>query len=586
MFVVFEGIDGSGKTTISNLVAQRLRERGLPVEHVREGGTFASPLVTRLREFGKDTRNLGMAPLTELLLYAARDAQLIAECIRPALERGSLVFSDRYLYSYEVLSHYGRSMPIEQVRTIIDAVADGLWPELVVLIDVDPHVARARRQVSKLIQKGAIGHSLPDQPIGGSRKGLQGLGNQHRLREGYLTLARQDPERWLVVNNSTNPARTGSSLSKIVNDLADAITRHWQSQSRSSIPVLYTGPDSGALSREAIPLADFDAGRDAFYRAVRARAIIEVPVAAYFLARLDDERAYGLREEWADQAPDAIAYGLRGLGDKRAWALRERLVARTPYHVARSLEGPEVDGEQAERMRARLFESQPAAVLSTLDGNDGDAAWEIRERLADSHMGRVVASLKDLDTERAWSLRDYYWSLIGAENATDPKALSRLIDSLRGLGGERAWGLRERYLELLPVAVLGSLFRLEDDRAWELRQRFVEQAPKVVLRTFDGSRDERAWELRAEYAPKVKESLGSMVGLDDDDAWGIREACREIWPSTTVKSLGVLGLRDRGREMALETLVHHPGNISLLKHITRLAVMAERAGEAGTGRAS
>jgi dTMP kinase len=586
MFVVFEGIDGSGKTTISNLVAERLRERGVPVEHVREGGTFASPLVNRLREFGKDTRNLAMAPLTELLMYTARDAQLISECIRPALGRGCLVFADRYLYSYEVLSHYGRDMPVEQVRTIIDAVADGLWPEMVVLIDVDPHVARARRQVSKLVKKGMMGHSMPDQPIGGSRKGLQGLGAQHRLREGYLTLARQDPERWLVVDNSTNPARSDTSLDDIVTELSDAITRHWHSVSRSSIPIIQTAPELSEPSHAAIPLANFDAGRDAFYRAVRARATIEIPVAAYFLAKLDDDRAYELRGLWAEQAADAVAYGLRGLGDDRAWALRDRLLATTPYHVARSLSGPAVEGERAERMREALYQTQPAAVLATLDGNDSDAAWDIRERLNDTHMGRVVSSLKGIDNERAWSLRDYYWNLMGADNATDPKELSRLIDSLRGLSGERAWQLRERYLELLPVAVLGSLSLLEDDRSWELRQRFAEQAPKIVLRTFDGSRDERAWALRADYAPKVKESLGSMVGLDDGEAWGIREACREIWPSTTVKSLGALGLSGRGQEMALETLVRHPSNISLLKHITRLAVMAERAGEAERERAT
>ena len=103
MFIVFEGIDGSGKTTISNRVAKNLREKGIDVEHVREGGEFASPLVSRMREFGKDPRNMAMDPYTELLLYVARESQLLHECTRPALEKNEVVFADRYLYSYDCL---------------------------------------------------------------------------------------------------------------------------------------------------------------------------------------------------------------------------------------------------------------------------------------------------------------------------------------------------------------------------------------------------------------------------------------------------------------------------------------------------
>jgi len=90
MFVVFEGIDGSGKTTVSNKVAKKLRKRGIEVEHLREGGEFASAFVRRMREFGKDSRNMGMKPLSELMFYLARDGQLLTENIRPALARGGL----------------------------------------------------------------------------------------------------------------------------------------------------------------------------------------------------------------------------------------------------------------------------------------------------------------------------------------------------------------------------------------------------------------------------------------------------------------------------------------------------------------
>ena len=84
MFIVFEGIDGSGKTTISNKVAKALRAEGAIVEHVREGGAFASSVTQGIRDFCRDARNLALVPRAELLLYVAREIQLLEEVILPA----------------------------------------------------------------------------------------------------------------------------------------------------------------------------------------------------------------------------------------------------------------------------------------------------------------------------------------------------------------------------------------------------------------------------------------------------------------------------------------------------------------------
>lgn len=557
MFVVFEGIDGSGKTTVSNKVAKLLRRRGLEVEHVREGGEFASPLVSRMREFGKDPRNMAMAPLTELLFYVARDAQLLAECIQPALKRGGLVFADRYLYSYEVLSHFGRGVPMSQIRSILDAIADGTWPDMVVLMDIDPVVARARRRLAKLEKRAKGGKTEIS-----SRKGLQGAGTQYRLREGYLALAARDPERWLVVDNS-DVLGPESRLEAIVERVANAIERAWHGTRVAEVVA-----DARVSSAPAIAAArpDFEASRAAFYRIVEARAERELPVAAYMLADLVDERAYELRERWLAQAPHPIAYGLRGLGDERSWVVRERLIDSSPYYVARSLQGLEVDPDRADEMRARLVAAQPRAVLATLDGNDAAAAWELRERLAGEYLPEVVASLKRLDSERAWSLRTRF------EAATsDPMEMGYLVASIRGLADERAWGLRDRYLDVLPIQVLWSLDGVLDARSWVLRSRYASQAPKIVLRTIDGVDEPRAWALRRVYAPRVNEALDSMLGLDGDVAWAIRTECLDIWPSTAIKSLGPLVRTARGREMVVTALTRHPNNVSLLKHVTRLA---------------
>lgn len=590
MFIVFEGIDGSGKTTVSNQVAKGLRARGIPVEHVREGGTFNSPLVNRMREFGKDARNMSMTSLAEFFFYIARDVQLASECIRPALDQDALVIADRYLYSYEVLGHYGRGLPIEQVRKVLNAAADGLWPEMVILMDVDPYIARARRRVSKIIKKGSR-NSDPDGKVGGSRKGLKGgLGMPHLLRQGYLELARKDPRRWRVIDNA-DPVGPDTALYAIVNRLTDLITNKWQDRHSASHHVLGAirtirraaskpiNVEDLADELQATPRkpATYREARDAFYSTLEARAVREVGVAAYFLSRLDDEMSWRLRLQWAEHAPAVVAWGLRGLNDERAWTLREKLAKKAPHHVARSLSGRSLDAERAQEMRERFLAKQPFAVLGSIAGDDSADAWSIRERVAHMHLERVVPSLAQLDSERAWALRTRYIKDMARTQHSEATAAARLIKSLTGLDDSRSWELRERYVELIPSAVLSSLDKLESDSAWELREKYVDQAPKIVLRTFNGSTDWRAWEMRTQYASRIKEALDSMDGLDHERAWKIRADSLDTWPSTMVKSLGALGLEDRGRALALCALTRHPDNISLLKHLTRLATMEEQS---------
>ena len=332
MFVVFEGIDGSGKTTVSNRVAEELRRRGIEIDHIREGGEYGSALVERMREFGKDPRNLAMDAMTELLFYVARDSQLLAESIRPALARGGLVFADRYLYSYEVLGHFGRGIERARTRQIIEAVADGLWPDLVVLLDVDPHVARARRKVSK-IQRRATGEKVR----GGSRKGLGGIGMQHRLCQGYRSIAEREHERWLVIDN----ADPDNQLDDTVTAVADAI-ESLQAGKTSREVIAASG--FGARTWSRLVSSELAAGKQAFYEFIEARAVAEPAVATYFLSRLDDDESYAWRERLFDAVPSVIAYGLRGLNDERAWQLREKLRDQAPRHVARSLDGVAVRG--------------------------------------------------------------------------------------------------------------------------------------------------------------------------------------------------------------------------------------------------
>ena len=599
LFVVFEGIDGSGKTTVSNQVAKGLRARGIPVEHVREGGSYGSPLVNRMREFGKSPRNMAMSPEAELFFYLARDVQVASESIRPALDAGALVIADRYLYSYEVLGHYGRALSHDYVRQSLLIAADGLWPDMVYLMDVDPYVARARRRVSKLLKKGKRGSDV-ESGSGGSRKGLRGgLGLQHHLRTGYLDLAAADPQRWTVIDNS-DPNDPDSALYAIVNRITDQINKRWQDLMSASHHVLGAissirraamSPVVAAALPTAVPVCElqsFDDARKAFYERLRTRATREVGVAAYFLARMEDDHAYKLRSEWCDLSPELIAYGLRSLNDERAWQLRKYLLDRVPHHVIRSLSGPTIDRQRAFVLRERYLTSAPGPVLSGITGDDSPEAWALRDRLVaqvdkhlDGHLDRILPSLTGIATDRAWRLRERCLSDQQHLADPDPAIIGRLVKSLRGVNDTRSWELRHRYIELNPTAVLESLLGLDDERAWAMREHYVEQAPKIVLRTFDRSEDERAWELRFRYAERVKEVFDSMDEMDDERAWELRSEYMDHWPSTVVKSLGRLGLTERGRTMALRAMVRHADNISLLKHLTRLARMDDMARAGG-----
>src|SRR5260370_29712285 len=176
MLVVFEGIDGSGKTTLSNHLARALHSSGLKVAHTREAGSYPSRVAESIRDLGRDANNLELGPTAELLLYAAREAQLLEEVTRPALRGCDVVVTDRFFYTVEVLARYGRGLAADQVLPLLQAARDGLEPDLVVLVDVDPAIARARKRIAELLRP----RLRPP-----SREGLGGAGPQQRMRAGY-----------------------------------------------------------------------------------------------------------------------------------------------------------------------------------------------------------------------------------------------------------------------------------------------------------------------------------------------------------------------------------------------------------------
>ena len=142
MFVTFEGVDGSGKTTQARLLAERLRAEGRDVVHTREPG--GTELGERLRDLVLHGGHV--TPWAEALMYAASRAQHVDEVIRPALERGASVVCDRYLDSSVAYQGVGRGLGVAEIEQLNAVATGGLEPDLVIVLDVAPDEAASRQR--------------------------------------------------------------------------------------------------------------------------------------------------------------------------------------------------------------------------------------------------------------------------------------------------------------------------------------------------------------------------------------------------------------------------------------------------------
>lgn len=198
LFVAFEGIEGSGKSTQSKLLKRRLAGAGYSVTLAHEpGGTPSGERIRRLLKRGPD-----IPPITELLLFSASRAALVESVIRPALRRGEVVICDRYIYSTLAYQGYGRGLPLDTVRRLNEIATGGLLPQLVVLLDLPPEVGLARK------------------PRGPADRFEQEHQEFHeRVRQGYLKLAMEEPACWLVLDASASRASLAKAVWKRVSGL-------------------------------------------------------------------------------------------------------------------------------------------------------------------------------------------------------------------------------------------------------------------------------------------------------------------------------------------------------------------------------
>lgn len=200
VFISFEGVDGSGKSTQLRLVLEYLRERGIDYLFTREPG--GTPLAERIRDVLLDPAYTGMSVVTEALLFAAGRADHVNNVIRPALEAGKVVICDRYVDSSLVYQGFAGGLPVEFLAQINEMATGALKPHRTIVLDLSPDVARQRmgsEGMDRMEQKDDWFH--------------------RQVREGYLELSSAEPRRVKIVDASGTVESVQATIRALVDEL-------------------------------------------------------------------------------------------------------------------------------------------------------------------------------------------------------------------------------------------------------------------------------------------------------------------------------------------------------------------------------
>jgi len=198
MLVTVEGVEGSGKSTQSRMLAESLRARGLDVVFTREpDGTAMGAALRRLFEADGPTAT----PLTQVFLFMAARQQHVAEVIRPALSRGAVVLSDRYADATMAYQGFGQGVDLETIRDLNALATGGLLPDLTLVLDLEPAIGIAR------IRGRALDAFEKMDPA-----------FHRRVREGYLEIARAEKRRVVILNADQDADALFAAIAATVDD--------------------------------------------------------------------------------------------------------------------------------------------------------------------------------------------------------------------------------------------------------------------------------------------------------------------------------------------------------------------------------
>ena len=206
-FITLEGPEGSGKSTQAKTLIRRLAGCGIEAVYTREpGGTAIGEAIRNILQHNE----AGEAPCerTELLLFEASRNQLVEKVIRPHLEKGKWVICDRFIDSTTAYQGYGRGLPVEEIQAINRFSANGIVPDLTLLLDLD--VATGFERIAQRYL--ALGESA-------DRFEKEDRSFHERIREGYLKLAKEDPKRFRIINAAQEPDAVALSIWDTVTDV-------------------------------------------------------------------------------------------------------------------------------------------------------------------------------------------------------------------------------------------------------------------------------------------------------------------------------------------------------------------------------
>ena len=199
VFISLEGGEGAGKSTQAALLVRRLRDAGIPATLVHEPGTTV--LGEYLRDYLKSSRPISKE--AELLLFEAARAQLVTDIIKPSLAGGITVVADRFEASSVAYQGYGRRINVDAVHRLNDFAAQGTLPNLTFLLDIGPEEGLRRTGNPQLSMdlEASDAANFDRQDLAGTRRFEDQPLNFHaRVREGFLRMARNDPQRWVVID--------------------------------------------------------------------------------------------------------------------------------------------------------------------------------------------------------------------------------------------------------------------------------------------------------------------------------------------------------------------------------------------------
>lgn len=205
LFIAVEGGDGTGKSTQIKALADFLKHRGYPVTVTREPGGCEN--AEALRNILLSNPKTPWQPWTEAFLIAAARHEHVTAVIRPALVRGEAVICDRYSDSTLAYQGYGRGLPLADLQMVIEQAEQGVRPDLVVVLDLDPRIAAGR-----LAARGEAITVFES----------QGADFQARVRQAYLDLAAEDPTRYAVIDAENQPAMVTAAIQDRVMAMLEA----------------------------------------------------------------------------------------------------------------------------------------------------------------------------------------------------------------------------------------------------------------------------------------------------------------------------------------------------------------------------